>query len=282
MARRSEVRQRSGSARGRFLGVTAVAMVLAQASSPVRGGWDRGKGERLAREAEGSPGTRLVLGPGAMLSYRIRTTVVPPRIPFLSSGRTITLESLPEFYVLGLDETGYRVRTKVTSTAEGRTLPVVALDWGDFGLDDRGGRLPAEPGPGSIELANASQLFRDLRNQFPDGSGFEERKWFYFYDSGFGVPRMHVDIRYSERRLDPGTGQVHYRMEITETPEERAQRRGFRASGELVLDGLGRLQRIRAKGEVWKRIVFMRLAAATTYEVDLLSCSDPSRGTQRR
>lgn len=248
------------------------SLLLGLAALARADGWDHEREERLKAEAAAAPYTRLLLEPGEALVYRMTTKVFPPRIPLLSSGRTITIESRPEFAVAGLDAEGYDLRVKVPTTVEGRDLAFDPLEFGAFRLTPRGRRTPARPDPETPGFANASQLFRDLSELASTevGATYAERKWFYFYESGFGVPRLEVDITYRSLGVDPETGELRLAMHIQETPGERHRSRGFHADGEIRLDRLGQLVRIEARGKLWKKVLFVTIGVPCTYDVERL------------
>jgi len=206
----------------------------------------------------------------------MRTAVRPPRIPFLSSGRPVVLESEPTFSVAGLGAEGYDLRVEVASRTEGADFTVIPREFASLRLDPRGRRLPFDPEPTlSPEVANATQLFRDLTGPPGADGSFQERKWFVVHPSGFGVTRLLVDIRYQPEETDPATGRRRYRMTIEETPEEKARRRGFHAQGFMTLDPDGTLVSIHATGDLWKKVLFVTISVGSDYDVELLERRRP-------
>lgn len=250
----------------------ALLLLVGLVAGPARAdSWDSAAARALAADAARQPFTRLVLGPGERLRYRMETRVFPPRIPLLSSGRTVVLVSQPTFAALGFDGTAYRIGMTVESTGSDRTMPIAPRAEAAFGLDLRGRRTAPVEADAPPEIGNPGQLFRDLTGRGAGETEWVEPRTFHFHPSGFGVTRLETECRYRVLGIDPATGDLRTAMTISETAEERRRRRGFDATGTMVLDPQGRLVSIEAEGRLWKKVLFLTVSVPSTYRVERLA-----------
>lgn len=253
-------------------------LVLSLALGPdLRAGWDPGALADLEAQARRRPFGVLRLEPGERLRYRVRTVAVPPRIPFLSTGRAVTVESFPEFLVRGLDPAGYRIGLRVRTVAsDPAATQVRATGSTGFVLDTQGRPSPG-PGPDDeAALANAMQLFRDLSGLADPSRAWSEERWSYFHASRMGIPRIRTVCRYEPEGVDPATGNLRATIEVRETPDERSRGRGYHTRGRIELDPRGRLVRIETRGKLWKKALFLTLAVTSSYQAELLGDDEPA------
>lgn len=251
-----------------------LASLLGVSLTGIRAGELEDRREALPRFAE-VQAPRIFLEEGDELRYRVRTSVTPPRIPFVSSGRRRKSEYLLCLSVLSRSEDEYELFARIepepgVEEAEIEEERASGQDGIRFRISTSGARLEDLGEWSDSRLANATTFLRDLSQMKAAGEDFGQSRRLYLASSKLGFRELDTWIQYHPRGPDPLTGDRVLESRMGETEEEAARGRGYRETGTVRLAADGVPTRIEKSGTLWRRYPFLRVRVGVTYEAVLI------------